>query len=48
VRVGLEDYAGPRTPRNRELVEDVVKIAREVGRPIADAKTAAQILRLPR
>jgi uncharacterized protein (DUF849 family) len=48
VRVGLEDYAGPRTPANRELIEEVVKIAREVGRPVADPKTAAEVLGLPR
>ena len=48
VRVGLEDYAGPRQPKNRELIEEVVAIAREVGRPIADPQTAAEILRLPR
>jgi 3-keto-5-aminohexanoate cleavage enzyme len=48
VRVGLEDYAGPHAPTNRTLIEEVVKIAREVGRPVADPKTAANILGLPR
>jgi uncharacterized protein (DUF849 family) len=48
VRVGLEDYAGPRQPKNRELIEEVVALAREVGRPVADPKTAAGMLGLPR
>ena len=48
VRVGLEDYAGDRTPRNRELVEEVVAIAHSVGRAIADPEQAARILDLPR
>ena len=39
VRVGLEDYAGDKTPPNVQLVEEVVKIARDVGRPIADPTT---------
>ena len=48
VRVGLEDHAGSQKPRNRDLIEEVVAIARAVGRPIADCATAAKILRLPR
>jgi len=48
VRVGLEDYAGSRQPRNRELIEEVVALARAAGRPVADPKTAAEILGLPR
>ena len=48
VRVGLEDYAGPRQPKNRALIEEVVALAREVGREIADPATAARMLGLPR
>jgi uncharacterized protein (DUF849 family) len=48
VRVGLEDYAGVRTPTNEELVSEVVTLAHAVGRPVATAAQAAEILRLPR
>jgi 3-keto-5-aminohexanoate cleavage enzyme len=48
VRIGLEDYAGPRTPTNRELVEELVKLANAAGRPVADGDQAAAILGLPR
>lgn len=48
VRVGLEDYAGPRQPSNLELVREIVEIAREVGRPVADCAAARRIIDLPR
>ncbi|MGH7894480.1 MAG: 3-keto-5-aminohexanoate cleavage protein [Candidatus Binatia bacterium] len=48
VRVGLEDYAGARTPSNVELVEEVVAVAKRVGRPIASPAEAAKLLGLPR
>ena len=48
LRVGLEDYAGPDTPSNLELVEQAVKLAAEVGRPVATPDQAAEILGLPR
>jgi 3-keto-5-aminohexanoate cleavage enzyme len=48
VRVGLEDYAGPATPSNVELVEQVAALARAVGRPIATPEHAARLLDLPR
>ncbi len=48
VRVGLEDYTGPRMPTNTELVEELVTLAREVGRPLATVADAARILALPR
>jgi uncharacterized protein (DUF849 family) len=48
VRIGLEDHASDRKPSNRQLIEEVVAIAREVGRPIADPRTAAEIMGLPR
>jgi uncharacterized protein (DUF849 family) len=48
LRVGLEDYAGTRRPRNAELVSDAAALAREVGRPVASCPEAAAILALPR
>jgi uncharacterized protein (DUF849 family) len=44
VRVGLEDYAGPRQPRNEELVEEIVAMAQRAGRPIATSAQAAAML----
>jgi len=32
VRVGIEDYGGPRTPRNEELVAEIAEIGRRCGR----------------
>jgi uncharacterized protein (DUF849 family) len=49
VRIGLEDHASDsRRPSNKTLIEEVAAIAREAGRPIADSKTAAKIMGLPR
>lgn len=48
LRVGLEDYAGPRQPANVELVREAVALAREVGRPVATPAEAARLLGLPR
>ena len=47
LRVGLEDYDGPRQPRNEELVREVVALAEAAGRPVATPKDAARILGLP-
>jgi len=47
VRVGLEDYAGPRQPRNEELVAKVVEMARRSGRAVATPGQAAEILAVP-
>jgi 3-keto-5-aminohexanoate cleavage enzyme len=50
VRVGLEDniyYSKGRLATNAELVERVVRIAGELGRPIATPAEARRILRLP-
>lgn len=47
VRVGLEDYDGPRRPRNEELVREVVTLAEEAGRPVATPNDAARILGIP-
>ncbi len=46
VRVGLEDYAGPRTPTNAELVAEVAALARRLGRDVAAPDTAATLLGL--
>jgi uncharacterized protein (DUF849 family) len=46
VRVGLEDYAGPRTPGNVELVEELVALCGEVGRPVAAVSEARRVLGL--
>ncbi len=48
VRVGLEDYAGPRTPANTELIRELVVLAGECGRAVATPDEAAAILGLPR
>jgi 3-keto-5-aminohexanoate cleavage enzyme len=48
LRVGLEDYAGPRQPANVELVRQAVELARAVGRPVASCAEATAILKLPR
>lgn len=48
VRVGLEDYAGSKEhPRNVELVQELVELANECGRPIATPTEAAGILGIP-
>ena len=47
LRVGLEDYAGPATPANEELVKRAVALAAEVGRPVASPGEAARLLDLP-
>ena len=47
VRVGLEDYDGPRQPRNEELVREVAVLAEAAGRPVATPGEAARILDLP-
>jgi 3-keto-5-aminohexanoate cleavage enzyme len=48
VRVGLEDYAGPRQPSNVELVHAAAALCRQVGREVASCTDAARILDLPR
>ena len=46
VRLGLEDYAGDRTPSNRELLDEIVGLSRSLGRPPATCREAAQMLGL--
>ena len=47
LRVGLEDYAGPRQPSNVELVQEASALCRRIGRPVASCIDAARILALP-
>lgn len=44
VRVGLEDYAGPRQPSNVELVRELVELAGQLGRPVATVAQAREVL----
>lgn len=47
VQVGLEPYAGDRTPTNVELVEEVARMAKTYQRPLASPADAAAMLGLP-
>ncbi len=47
VRVGLEDYAGGRRPRNEELVAEAARLAGEAGREVATPARARELLGLP-
>ena len=48
VRVGLEDFwDGERTPSNTELLEELVSLCNEVGRPVASPAEARELLGLP-
>lgn len=46
IRLGLEDFAGERTPPNLELLGEVVSLARALGRRPAGSKGTARILGL--
>jgi uncharacterized protein (DUF849 family) len=46
VQVGLEPYGGPGTPTNVELVRQAVELAQQVGRPVATAAQAREIIGL--
>jgi uncharacterized protein (DUF849 family) len=46
LRVGLEDYAGPRQPTNLELVREAVALCQEVGRPVARVEDTIRLLGL--
>lgn len=48
LRVGLEDYAGPGTPSNLELVQAAVEEAAKFGRSPASGAQSAEILGLPK
>jgi 3-keto-5-aminohexanoate cleavage enzyme len=47
IRLGLEDYGGPRKPKNIELLNEVIAIANRYGRKLATTHEAARILKLP-
>lgn len=47
VRVGLEDYAGPRTPTNLELVEELGSLVERAGRHVASFAETHAILGIP-
>jgi uncharacterized protein (DUF849 family) len=47
LHVGLEEHSGARTPTNETLVREAAELAQEVGRPVASAAEAVEILRLP-
>ena len=47
LRVGLEDYAGPGTPTNIELMEQAVELVRACAREPATAAAARELLGLP-
>ncbi len=47
LRVGLEDYAGPRTPTNVELVEEVALLAKRCGRTVASIAETHRLLGIP-
>jgi 3-keto-5-aminohexanoate cleavage enzyme len=47
LRVGLEDYAGPRTPTNVELVAEAVALATRCGRRAASIEETHRILGVP-
>jgi len=46
LHVGIEDYAGERTPSNEELVRAAVELAGRVGRPVATITDTTAILGL--
>lgn len=47
LHVGLEFYAGDRTPTNPELVSEAVSLCQRVGRPVATPDQAAHLLGIP-
>ena len=46
IRLGLEDFAGDRAPSNLELLDEVVSLARSLGRSPAGSAGTARILGL--
>ncbi len=47
LRVGLEDYAGPRTPSNVELVTEAAELAVRCGRSVASIAETNRLLGVP-
>jgi uncharacterized protein (DUF849 family) len=48
LHVGLEEYAGGRTPTNAELIDECAALASSIGRPVATTTETAALLGLPR
>ena len=48
IHLGLEFYAGDRTPTNAELVTEAVQVCEKAGVAVATPAEAAEILELPR
>lgn len=48
LRVGLEDYAGDRQPRNLDLVQQAHDLCARLGRSLADGESTARMLQLPK
>jgi 3-keto-5-aminohexanoate cleavage enzyme len=48
VRVGLEDYNGPRRPGNVELIEELAALGERLGRRPATCDEAAEMLGMPK
>ena len=48
LHLGLEFFAGDRTPTNAELVREAVAVCNRLGAPVATCAEAADILALPR
>ena len=47
LRVGLEDYGGPRKPRNTDIIREAVEIGKHAGRTPASATETLRLLGLP-
>ena len=47
LRIGLEDYAGPGSPSNSDLLEQAITLCKQVGRPLASSSEAAELLEVP-
>jgi uncharacterized protein (DUF849 family) len=47
VRVGLEDYAGEKTPSNEALVEQAVELISTEGRRVATPAETLELLGIP-
>ncbi|MBL8778032.1 MAG: 3-keto-5-aminohexanoate cleavage protein [Acidimicrobiales bacterium] len=48
LHLGLEFFAGARTPTNAELVREAVAVCERLGAPVATCAEAADLLALPR
>ena len=48
LHLGLEFFAGDRTPTNAELIQEAVAVCDRFGAPVATCAEAADLLALPR